>query len=301
MNRLSKITLSALVVLGVTFTQDIAAQDLRHAKAKRTIKIEAAEHSDSVAPLICGEDLKAVKLKLVWNDEFNDGALNLTNWDTIPRGTAHWNRYMSYDSSLIYFEDGNLVLEGRVNNDMESDTSTYVTGGVWSKGKFNFKYGRIDIYAKLGEAKGAWPAFWLLPDVEGRKWPDQGEIDIMEHLNFDEFVYQTAHSKYTVTHGIKDNPRHGGTSKIDREGYNTYSVAWNEVVVVWYVNGKPSFSYKRLYTEQAVEKGQWPFDEAFYILFSQQLGGAGTWVGEIDKTDLPVKMWIDWVRVYQAP
>ncbi len=237
------------------------------------------------------------KMEMIWHDEFNDNELDLSKWDTITRGPSDWNRYMSYDPSLISFEDGNVVLEGRKTPVGSSDTSKYITGGIWTKNSFSFLYGRIDIRAKLGEAKGAWPAFWLLPDVEARVWPDDGEIDIMEHLNYDGFVYQTVHSAYTVKHNIKNNPKHGGTGKIDRNDYNVYSIVWSDKVIVWLINDVPTFYYPRLYTEQAIEKRQWPFDNPYFILFSPQLGGPNTWVGEIYNNDLPVKMWIAWLRV----
>lgn len=243
--------------------------------------------------------LSTPKWKLIWQEDFNGKKVNAKNWSVIPRGTAHWNRLMSTEADLIQIKKGNLVLTGKVKPEGVKDTAKYITGGLHSIGKFNFKYGRIDICAKLQSAKGAWPALWLLPDVEGRKWPDQGEIDIMEHLNYDDFVYQTAHSAYTVVHGIKDNPPHGGTGKIERDGYNVYSVEWTPTRIVWLINGVATFEYRKLDDKAALDKGQWPFDEPFYIILSQQLGGPGTWVGEIDDADLPVKMWIDYIKVYQ--
>ncbi len=41
----------------------------------------------------------------------------------------------------------------------------------------------------------------------------------------------------------------------------------------------------------------WPFDQPFYIILSQQLGGS--WVGEVNPDQLPVSMIIDFVKVYQ--
>ena len=42
---------------------------------------------------------------------------------------------------------------------------------------------------------------------------------------------------------------------------------------------------------------QWPFDKPFYFLLDMQLGGK--WVGEVDVSTLPVRMYIDWIRVYK--
>lgn len=231
------------------------------------------------------------KWKLVWQENFNAKALDTSIWSVIPRGTADWQRYMSPQKDLITFENGNIVLSGRINTD-KSDTSRYLTGGIYSKDKYSFLYGRIEIRAKLGSAQGAWPAFWL----HGDKWPDDGEVDIMEHLNFDDFIYQTSHSIYTVKLGIKDNPRQGGTGKILLDQYNVYTLEWYPDRLVWLINGQATFIYPRIETDK---EGQWPYTKPLYIILDQQLGGPGTWVGEIDDAQLPVKMWIDWVKVYQ--
>ncbi|MFC4995794.1 hypothetical protein [Rubritalea tangerina] len=42
------------------------------------------------------------------------------------------------------------------------------------------------------------PALWMLG--EKGQWPNNGEIDLMEHLNFDDKVYQTLHSHFTPKH-----------------------------------------------------------------------------------------------------
>lgn len=282
MKKTLTLSLIALLVIGASVTE-VNAQS----KKKESVKSELSKRK------------MIRKQKLVWSDEFNDGAVDLRYWDTIPRGGSDWSKYMSNDPSLIYFEDGNLVLDGRINPDAKSPKDRYVTGGLWTKGKFNIGYGRIDFRAKVEEAEGAWPAIWLLPDGGKQKWPDGGEIDVMEHLNKDEFVYQTTHSRYTFTLKNTENPKNSRTAKIKRNDYNIYSLAWNEDVIQWFVNGKPTHVYPRVKTEEAAEQGQWPHGDPLFILLSQQLGGPGTWVGEINDDELPVKMFIDWVRVYE--
>lgn len=46
---------------------------------------------------------------------------------------------------------------------------------------FSFKYGRVQVKAKLPKGNWLWPAIWLLPRYhEYGTWPASGEIDIME-------------------------------------------------------------------------------------------------------------------------
>ena len=42
-----------------------------------------------------------------------------------------------------------------------------------------FKYGVIEMRAKLPKGKGTWPAFWLLAAKRPLNWPGDGEIDVM--------------------------------------------------------------------------------------------------------------------------
>ena len=133
---------------------------------------------------------KAPKWKLIWKDDFNkNGELDTTKWSKIPRGTSDWDNYMSSRDDLYEVKDGNLILRGIVNDDPASDTARYLTGGVWTIGKFAVKYGKVEIRARLGEAQGSWPAFWMLAqDEKYGRYPRNGEVDIMEHLNYDSVV-----------------------------------------------------------------------------------------------------------------
>ena len=232
--------------------------------------------------------------KLVWEENFDQPEqIDTTTWSKIPRGTSDWNNYMSDYDSCYALSDGNLVLRGLVNYSLPTDTAPYLTGGVYTKGKVGFSDGRLEIRAKLHGATGAWPAFWLLPEHE--KWPDGGEIDIMERLNNDTLAYQTVHSTYTYTLGIKDNPRQGATGPIDRDAYNLYAVEMYPDSLVFFINDTHTFTYPRIETDK---EGQFPFaHKDFYLLLDMQLGGS--WVGGVDPADLPVQMEIDWVRFYR--
>ena len=233
--------------------------------------------------------------KLVWEENFDqEDHFDEASWSKIPRGKSDWNNYMSDFDSCYTMRDGNLVLRGLVNYSLPADTAPFITGGVYTKGKVGFSDGRLDIRAKLYGATGAWPAFWLLPENEG--WPNGGEIDIMERLNNDTIAYQTVHSAYTYTLGIKDNPKQGGIGFINRDDYNVYSVEMYQDSLVFFINETRTFAYPRIETDKG---GQFPFtDKKFYLLLDMQLGGS--WVGAVDSSDLPVEMEIDWVRFYQT-
>lgn len=231
--------------------------------------------------------------RLVWEDDFNnETGFDPAIWTKIPRGTSDWNNYMSDYDSCYAVHDGNLILRGLTNYSLPNDTAPYLTGGLYTKDKMTFDNGLLEIRAKLQPATGAWPAIWML--AQGEKWPVGGEIDIMERLNADSIAYQTVHSYYTYTLGIKDNPKPGATGLIKPDDYNIYAVELSPDSLSFFINGTHTFSYPRIETDK---EGQYPFDRPFYLLIDMQLGGS--WVGGVEPADLPVEMWVDWVRFYK--
>lgn len=233
------------------------------------------------------------RYKLVWKDDFKGKTFNSANWSKIPRGGADWQRHMSDYDGCYEVKKDNLILRGIVNDCCPSDSSRYLTGGLYTKGKRNITYGKVEVRAKLQGARGAWPAIWMLPDGHAQ-WPEGGEIDIMERLNHDSIAYQTVHTYYTFVLKQGNKPPHGAVGRINPGDYNTYSVEILPDSLVFAINGKRTFSYPRIETPL---QGQYPFGKPFYLLIDMQL--EGSWVGRANPDELPVAMWVDWVKMYE--
>lgn len=235
------------------------------------------------------------KWEVVWEDHFENQYLDTTKWTKIPPNNADWGRHMTDDARCYDIMDGKLYLKGIANPDTLIDPRPYLTGGIYTKRKFAFQYGKIEIHARLECAQGAWPAMWMLAEknIYGM-YPRNGEIDIMEHLNFDSIIYQTTHSYYTLELKQKTNPPYYRTSRLDINQFNTFGLEWYPDRLVFTLNGTETFTYPKI---KGVDPSQWPYDQPFYILIDQQLGGS--WVGDVNPEDLPVQMIIDWVKVYQ--
>ncbi|MBK9389302.1 MAG: glycoside hydrolase family 16 protein [Bacteroidetes bacterium] len=248
--------------------------------------------------------------QLVWEDDFDKSSLDTTVWNRIGLfETPKWKvpvenwrevkncfRYITAtDPRVVLFDGDNIKLMGIINPDsLTGDPRPYLTGGIYSWGKFAFQYGRIEIRAKLDQAYGMWPAIWMLSEKD--IYPDQhnGEMDILEKLNHDDFGYQTTHNHYTIT--LKQNePKKSTTAKIDTTGYNVYSVSWYPDKLVYAVNGVKSYEYPKV---PGAGTYQWPFDQPFYLILDQQM--EHDWPGPISRPEeLPISMTIDWVRLYQ--
>lgn len=229
-----------------------------------------------------------------WEDRFEGPGLNSAHWTPAERGGADWNNTMDPDcEECLEVRDGMLVLHGIINNDTLSDPSPYLTGGVRSRGKVAAQYGWFEVRARLQSATGAWPAIWLMADEDRLgAYPRNGEIDIMERLNYNDYVYHVVHSYYTLHMDGRNHPPNYTTTPVNPEEFNTYGVKHYPDRLVYTVNGQETFTYPKL-ADGPPE--QWPFDQPYYFILSMQLGG--NWVGEVDPDDLPVKMEIDWVRI----
>jgi len=249
-----------------------------------------------VAASAAGAQPKPLEFKLKFTENFDGAEPNPKIWKRMEKpswGNSDWIKHMSPRPDLSEVKGGILTLKGVKNDDLESDPRPYLTGGITTQGVFNMKYGKVEARIKFKGAKGAWPAFWMMPQDSPNGWPAGGEIDIFEYLNYDNFVYQTIHSAWTQVH--PNDPPRTHNAEIKADGWNVYALEWTPEKLVWRVNGKATHTYEKKAGAEA--EGQWPFETPFYIMLDMQLGGA--WVGAVDDSTLPAEMQVDWVKFYQ--
>ena len=71
----------------------------------------------------------------------------------------------------------------------------YSSARLITRDKASWTYGFFEVRAKLPCGVGTWPAIWMLSTPPQTRWPDDGELDIMEHVGFDAgVVHATAHT-----------------------------------------------------------------------------------------------------------
>lgn len=242
--------------------------------------------------LLLGSCHPSSSWQLVWEDQFDGGVLDTAVWSKIPRGGSDWDRHMAAYPELYEMTDSTLKLYAVANTRHPEDTVPYLTGGVWSRYKKEFKLGKVEIRARFTSAQGFWPALWMCPDPI--PYPYGGEIDIMEHLNYENQVYQTSHSYYTI-HLQRTDPPKFATAPIRREEFNTYAVEMYADSLVYFTNGVRTITYPKV---NGGKDGQYPFAyDPFHLRMDCQLGGS--WVGKVVSGELPASLEIDWVRYYE--
>ena len=231
--------------------------------------------------------------KMVFEDEFTAETFDTKYWSYCTRANPDWAKYLVSSPATVSTADGFLKLRLIKNTDTSVDKVPYLSGGIQTRKKLFFKYGKVEVRAKFSNGQGSWPAIWMMPEDGSAGWPACGEIDIMEHVNSETQIHQTIHSDFVNTQGIR-NPSPTKTTAFDKEAFNVYGVEWHADRLDFTLNGQLTFSYPRIMTDKT---GQWPFDKPFYIILN--MAGGGSWTGPINDAALPFEMQVDWVRVYE--
>lgn len=232
----------------------------------------------------------------VWQDDFNDGAAPdpaKWNYDVGANGWGN-NELQSYTASgNAAISNGNLVITARKE---ANSGKNYTSARLVSKGKGDWKYGRFEIRAKLPSGRGTWPAIWLLnSDNYYGPWPGSGEIDIMEHVGYDQDnVHCTIH---TASYNGQMNTQKTAATIVAgaSDDFHIYRVDWTPYAIRGYVDDAKYFEYINNGTGFAA----WPFDQNFYMILNIAIGGNWGGAQGVDDSIFPTQMQIDYVKVYR--
>ena len=235
--------------------------------------------------------------QMVWSDEFDyTGLPDSTKWNYDVGGNGWGNHELEYYTSKrmenARVENGNLVIEARKES---WQGMNYTSARLLTKGKMSWQYGKIETRAKLPRGRGTWPAIWMLGDTNPLKWPDDGEVDIMEHVGFDQgIVHGSVHcKKYNWVIG---NGKTATTPVMDcSDSFHVYTVEWDNSAIKISVD---SNSYMTFSNEHSGYDA-WPFDNKLFLILNIAVGG--DWGGQkgVDDSIWPQQMVVDYVRVYQ--
>jgi beta-glucanase (GH16 family) len=241
---------------------------------------------------------KSSKLKLVWSDEFNyKGLPDSTKWGYDVGGDGWGNNeaqfYTKADINNVVVGNGFLSIIARKE---KHENKEYTSARMVTKGKKDWSFGRVEFRAKLPKGRGTWPAGWMLgSNINTVGWPQCGEVDVLEHVGYDpDTIVGSIHS--TAYNHIK------GTQKTKRifiknpyTEFHVYACEWNTEKMTFFLDGKP---YLTVQNEHNDDK-EYPFNNPMYVLLDLAVGGNWGGTKGIDESIFPVRMEVDYVRVYQ--
>jgi beta-glucanase (GH16 family) len=244
-----------------------------------------------------GSSADAGNWTLVWADEFDkDGFWDDTKWniETEPPGWVN-QELQAYVNRLenARVENGNLVIEARLDN---FGGHPYSSARLDTRGRGDLLYGRVEVRAKLPKGRGTWPAIWMMPtdDAYGA-WPDSGEIDIMEHVGYDPgVVHATAHCH---NFQLKTNNQKTATTTVADFGdaMHVYAFEWFPDRIDMFVDQTKFLSF----ANDGTGWQSWPFDKRFHVILNVAIGGNWGGAQGVDDSIFPVRMEVDYVRMYQ--
>jgi O-antigen/teichoic acid export membrane protein len=180
--------------------------------------------------------------------------------------------------------DGGLVIRASPIVDPSISSKLrlqYASGLLTTARSFKFRYGYVEMRARVPKGKGLWPAFWLAPGDQS--WPP--EIDILESLGHDMNQYFiTIHSS---VNGVQTRAQGQVDTSDLSQRFHTYGVKWTPQEIVWYFDGRP------------VARTPTPADmhKPMYMIVNLAVGGH--WPGAPDQTtEFPAEFVVDRIRAY---
>ncbi|MFY7671069.1 glycoside hydrolase family 16 protein [Tenacibaculum sp. MEBiC06402] len=215
-----------------------------------------------------------------WNYDLGNGCPNLCGWGN--------NELQLYSKENVSIEDGKLVIKATKQD------SLYYSGKIHTKDKFEFKYGTVEVRAKLPKGHGLWPAIWMLGhDISENAWPGCGEIDIMEHVGKEpNKIFASLHNASSFGNTIN-------SKKVEiknvQDDFHIYKMEWTEDYIRFFIDNEEIYTY----SPEKKDNKNWPYDKPFYLILNLAIGGnfGGP---EVDNSIFPQEFLIDYIKVYSA-
>jgi beta-glucanase (GH16 family) len=260
--------------------------------------------------LLLGGVLPAAQWKLAWADEFNaSGPPDSSKW-TYEEGFVRnqESQYYTRRAENVRVENGMLIVEARKERFpnaryqpgseswQRKQFAEYTSAALTTEGKATWRYGRIEVRAKLPTGRGTWPAIWML-GVNHREagWPRCGEIDIMENVGYDPDTINANIHTEAYNHVKKTNKGSKITAEKPYDKFHVYAIEWTPERMDFFLDDQKYFSFANEKTGSAA----WPYDQPFYLILNLAIGGS--WGGSkgIDDAIFPQRMEVDYVRVFE--
>lgn len=272
---------------------------------------------------------------LVWSDEFDGGRIDKSKWgfDVDCWGGGN-EEHQCYTKSVrnAGIEEGKLVITARKEQstgpalpahlrrtsstpDAEA-TRAFSSARLTTRGKASWRYGKVEVRARLPQGQGTWPAIWMLPKKDHYgAWAASGEIDILEAVNLGVHCAKCPGGRENTVLGTLHfggkwpNNKHKGEEvpfpEVLDGGFHTYTIEWSADRITWQADGR-TFAIRNAseWSTTGSSAPGAPFDQPFHLILNLAIGGKlaeSRGVGGVRLDGYPKRMEIDWVRVWQKP
>ena len=271
---------------------------------------------------------------LVWADEFDGTEIDRAKWaydDDCWGGGNDERQCYTKSGRNSAIEEGKLVITARHERTTgpalplaqrrqtaqpnAEATRDFSSARLTTRGKASWRYGKIEVRARLPQGQGTWPAIWMLPEKNGYgPWAASGEIDILEAVNLGVLCAKCPGGRESTILGTLHFGGKWPKNKLASteiaypevlDGFHTYTVEWYPDRMVWRVDGKvfATRTASEWSTTGSPNPGA-PFDRPFHLILNLAIGGKlpeGRGLGGVRQDGYPKRMEVDWVRVWQKP
>ena len=265
-----------------------------------------------------GEDsLAPAGYSLVWNDEFKGRTIDNAKWRTNqPRMTAYDGVGNFDEGTVRSVGNGRLLMTAYKNPDTANyNGKTYLTtNSITTENRMSFKYGYLEVKAKVPYKAGCWPSLWLRSpnatqtDLTGKDGYNM-EVDIIEPFGYTDQNGTTIHETNKSNdsdhcQAAVGNYKFKNAENLANE-YHIYGFLWTADEMKFFIDGECFAAYTKDTLARMGYKGD--FDDTVNILFDNQLITSSSPVANEEKTNtienneesLPAEYSVEYVRLYQ--
>ncbi len=305
--------------------ENISEYDRRPVTARAYVKLSDGRTYYSPETVITAADNAPQGYSLVWGDEFDGTKLDTSKWSVAGTDT--------YDStnSLVYYANNSKnvsVKNGLLQMKLEHRGSSNYTykynapAGLTTKDTANFKYGYIEMRARIPYKNGIQSSFWFKTDgaLAANTSDTSAEVDMIETFGLTDTVTPNIHKWYpaedaTLHTQYNSNGRTAKIKKFDSaslsDEFHIYGMEWTEKEIIMYVDRKEyaRFDITKDYEAEGEAIGSMDaFNNPMRLIIgiSPYLSELGHWDFTGDgsgyttaNTDFSQSYSIDWVRLYQ--
>ena len=255
--------------------------------------------------------------ELVWQEEFSSSWLDTRVWNferTMGADDFEYNNSEKY----AHIENDQMIL--RTYRSQKQGCSFALPEGLTTRYGMNYRYGYLEMRARVPFRHGVWPSFWMKTNTPFARADYMAEIDIFEVFTSKDELFCNLHKWQTKNgellhtmlpdYGIyRRNYRFAAPENLNNE-YHRYGFEWDKDMMRFWVDDT---CYASFFIDDDHDfdritiPGMDGFHDFAYPIINNEVyspvrNGKNDMSCVMTEDDpLPVEYAIDWIRLYQDP